>query len=555
MRNRSPQTAEKIRERLGERVLAGAPQWLAATGPATRSNALALLIGTLLGRLPAEDVSALVYTILLEQNADGSWSLDMDAAGDLSLTLEVVEALSTCGDSHAREALDKAVRWLERHRHSARLSEETLILLSAVTEVVPGSLRRMLMPVARLFMLRSARKTMQTCAGGALPLALSLLSRDKLSARGKGRRLLELQLLDGSWEGSSRTTVFALAALRHTALPLEDSAFERGWRFLRSLQLWDSEGLVQNPCDVSNILHATALRTLLVTAADQDVAAGSTLSLLHQARMSGGWALGGMLPTDLLTSALALDALSFAGDVPVETSWARRRTVLLFLRAQNSDGGWPLYTDGWSKPLWPGKRYASRIDVTAAAVQALAYSGVQEPGEEDAIARGLDFLLHRQTRRGLWRGDVNPSAVFATARTLEALFAASNERAADAVLRGAKALIALQQTDGGWGESLDLPSTPQHTAWALRALTGAPGVPQDVITKAKFYLEASVDRSELLWNSTCPAWPLPLGEHPAVLADLVTMWALEALAPTGIISRSRIRGGTRSRSIFDRRSR
>jgi hypothetical protein len=554
MRPKSPHIAEKIRERLGERVLSGVPQWLAPVVPAARSNAAALLIGSLLGRLPAEDVNALVYTILLEQRADGSWSPDGDRSGDLSLTLEVVEALSACGDSHARDALSRAVSWLETHRNAGHLSEETLILLSAVTEVVPGPMRKFFLPFAKHYLLRGARRQARMHGGRVMPLALSLLARDKASALGKGRELIGLQLLDGSWEGSSRTTMFALAALRHASVPLDDTAFERGWRFLRGLQVWDGDGLVQNPCDGSNLLHASALRALAVSAAEQDMVAGSTLSLLHQARTSGGWALGAMLPTDLFTTALVLDALSFAGDVPVETNWARRRAVLLLLRSQNSDGGWPLYfdPDAFAISRWTSRYARSRVDVTSAAVQALAYSGVQEEGEAKAILCGVRFLMRRQERSGLWESDVNGSRIFSAARALEALFAAGHERAGNAVIKGVQALVKCQQVDGGWSEKATELSTPQHTAWVLRALNGVPGVEAEVITRAKTYLEASLDRSELLWNTHTAAWPLPLAEPPVALSDLVTMWALEALAPAGITTRSRLRGLARSRSIFDR---
>ena len=537
--------AERLRDRIGEQVLAGAPQWLAAARPAAGANAGSLLIGTLLGRLPEEDVTALAQGILSEQNREGSWSSLPGGEGDLSLTLEVVEALSTCGHLCAREALDKAVHWLEEHRHAERLNEETLILLSAITELVPGRLRRMAMPTLRKFMLRRAQKKTRLHGLETMPLALSVLSKDRASARGEYRLILERQLPDGSWEGSSRTTVFALAALRHSSLPLDDPAMDRGWRFLRSLQVWDGETLVQSSCDASNLLHATALRTLLVTSADEEIAAAGTLSLLHQSRASGGCALGGMQPTDLMTTSLVLDALSFAGDVPVETLWARRRAVLLLLRSQNSDGGWPLYSHT------PEHRFPSHVDVTSAALQALAFSGLQEKGEEDAILRGVKYLQSKQNRNGLWNGDLNGSAIFSTSRAIEALFAAAEERAGVSVVKAVVALVRCQHADGGWSDRMDNGSTSEHTAWALRALSGAPGVAHEVVAKGKHYLEDHLDSDELVWGTHVATWPLPLSAQPTAVPDLVTIWGLEALAPAGIFSRTRSRGA-RSRSIFDR---
>ena len=368
------------------------------------------MLGALLGKLPSEDASALVRTVLAEQHADGSWGRTADGPGDLSLTLEVVEALSQAGDGQAQTALARAVGWLEAHRLGARLDEETLILLSAVADMVPGRLRRWLLPLARLVMRHRAGTSARRHRSEVLPLALSLLSRDRNGAFGRYGRLLELQMLDGSWEGATHTTVCALAALRHAGLAPEDAAFERGWRFLRSLQLWSGDRLVQNPCDLSNVLHAAAVRALLVAGAESDVAASSTLSLLHQARMHGGWAAGGMLPTDLMSTALALDALSFAGDVPVETAWSRRRAVLLLLRTQHGAGGWPLYPDAHNTrlsrlrtPHGP-RTNPSSLDVTAACVQALAYAGVRVAGEDAALARGVHFLLARQLECGLLAG-------------------------------------------------------------------------------------------------------------------------------------------------------
>jgi hypothetical protein len=558
MPNKSAQIVESIRTRLGERAIASAPQWLAPALPAARNNALSLLIGRLCGKLPAEDASALVSSIVAEQNEDGSWPVVVGGDGDMSVTLEVVEALTTCGVSGARDALSKAVVWLQAHRYGNPLDEQTVILLSSITEVIPAKIHRFFMPLARLILLRKSHHLARQHGQTAAPLALSILTRDKVSAPGYGHELLGQQLLDGSWEGSSRSTILAMAALRHASLPGTDAAFERGWRFLRSLQLWNENGLIQNPCDASCLLHASAIRSLLVSGADDETAAGSTLSLLHCARTSGGWGMGGMQPTDLLTTATALDGLSFAGDDPVETTWARRRAVLLLLATQNLDGGWPLYPDDSSRMRSLLFRRGnvgqsrSRVDVTAIALQALAYSGVRENGLEAALSRGISYLLRKQESNGLWRGDTIPSDIFATARSLEALLCAGNQGAARAVSKSVRILCAIQKDDGGWGDAAHGESTPHHTAWALRALTGAPGVDRSIHQRGQMYLERTLDPSELLWSIDTPAWPLPLGEDPMTVPDLTALWALEALVPAGIASRKRTFGATRIRSLFDR---
>lgn len=557
MGSKTTQIAERIRDRLGERVLAGVPQWLAPVLPAARNNAGALLVGTMTGKLPAEDVSALVRTLLCEQNADGSWSQSTGEAGDLSLTLEVVEALSTSGANSARQALSQAVSWLETHHDRVKLREDTLILLSSLTDMLPRRMNRLMMPVVRMFLLSRARRRLGYAPGSVLPIALSILSRERGQAASCASSLLEQQLLDGSWAGTARDTVFALIALRHASLPSADPAFERGWRFLCSLQVWKDQGLVQNPCDVSNVLHAAAARSLLVTGGDRDTAAGSTLSLLHQARMSGGWAAGGSLPTDLLTTSFALDALSFAGDVPIETLWARRRAVILLLRTQRADGGWPVYAGLRSRLpdtlVYRGRvqSHSSRVDVTAAVVQALAFSGVQERGMEEAIRRGVRFLLRRE-HGGLWPGDVFDSNIFATARALEAMVAAAGEFGVSAAWRAVSALMNRQNSDGGWSETGRESSTVLHTACVLRALTGIPGIPPEALQRGRLFLEQSLDPSQLVWTAGVPEWTLPLGLGKGSVNDLTTILALEALVPVGVPARTRALDTNRSRSIFHR---
>lgn len=559
MGSKTTQIAEKIRDRLSERALAGVPQWLAPVLPCARNNAGALLIGTMTGKLPAEDVSALVQSILSEQNDDGSWSVSHGQAGDLSLTLEVVEALSTSGDGSARNALTKAVAWLENHHDQIRLREDTLILLSSLTDMLPRRMNRLMMPVIRMFLLTRARYRMKRMPGTILPIALSILTLGRSQAAGGAAELLELQLPDGSWAGTARDTIFAMIALRHASLPADDAAFERGWRFLRSLQVWNDNGLVQNPCDVSNYMHAATLRTLLVTGGDAEAVTGSTVMLLHQARMSGGWAVGGMLPTDLFTTSHVLDALSFAGDSPLETHWTRRRAVMLLLRTQRDDGGWPIYAGSQNSFLNSFlrrgglSRHLSRLDVTAAAVQALTFSGVAEDGQEQAVARGIRFLLARESG-GLWQGDVFGSHIFATARTIEALIAAGGEACAPVTLRAIHTLVKRQNDDGGWSEDANAPSTVSHTAWVLRALTGIPGVPSECLQRGRIFLEQNLDPSELIWNSCAPEIPLPLGMGRGCLCDLTTLWALEALVPVGVPARPRITDAPHKRSLFQRNS-
>lgn len=549
--------AERIRGRVCERAMAGAPQWLAPMLPAARRTAGSLLIGHLIGRLPQEDASAMIAGILSEQNDDGSWPRVPEGAGDLSVTLEVVQALSTSGDESVRMALARAVHWLEGNRRR-ELDLETLLLIGSLSDLPPGRLRRWQMSAARWISPQRNLVRYRESASRGMRVALTAMSLDSARAHRFQRKLLELQRSDGSWDGSARTTTLTLAALRHASLPTNDTAFERGWRFLRSLQIWNHGGLIQNSCDVSSLLYAAAVRSLLTAGAEPDAVMPGVLTLLHLGDERGLWAAGAWLPADFLTTAWSLDALSLAGDSPVETTWMRRRAVLALLRAQRRDGSWPLMADAPRRlmnGLWERGSVAhamGSVEATAAVVQALAYCGLSQIGQHPAIEAGARLLLSRQGTRGLWKGSTLGD-VAATALAIEALTAAGTV-SAEAVFRGVRALEAEQRADGGWSDASDDASSPLHTAFALRALCGTPASAESVRNRAREFLLQSVDPSELLWNRGSLRFPPAFASEPLIVPELTSLWALEALTPIGLPERRKRREHGRAKSLFNRSS-
>jgi len=551
MADKTSELILKIRERMTERAMTGAPYWTAPVSVSARSTAGCLLIGTLLERLPVEDASALCETLTEEQNEDGSWSSIPHECGDLSLTLEVVEALSASRHPNATDALEHAIEWLERHRDRAQIELQTLCLLGALTDLPRSRAERWLGPIGKWWLHFSKLRSSYYTVRPSLKCSLRILGLSKAEALGQCRDLLELQYVDGSWDGATRSTVMAMIALRHTGLNSDDSAFERGWRFLLANQAWRGNALVQNSFDCSNLLHATALRALIMTGAEPDIAATSIFTLLHQQRNSGGWSVGGLLPTDLFTTASALDALSFAGDLPVETLWARRRAALLLARAQRSDGGWPMLhgrSNRFQKLV--GHRGSplerSRADVTALAVQALAYASLPEPNIERVIENGVRYLLRTQHKDGLWRTDAPELDILTTGRAIEALLGAAPDKTRGVVTAAVRGILRRQREDGSWGSTHD-------TAWIVRALAGMPGVPVDVLKSGRAWLERSLDRHELAWRVDGAGLPLPVGETSPGASDLTTLWALEALAPVSAAAKTRRLAGRKSRSTSDRR--
>ncbi len=363
------------------------PVWPVAVRSCAERNALAVLLGTLLGKLPNDDIAPLVRPILNEQDENGSWG------NDLSRTLEIVQALSQAQRPEARPHLNKAVTWLEEHPNRRQLRAETLLLLGHTTGLgAPIRFKQLLKPALHVAIDWSFRNQ-----NTSRKLAAHLLLNDAGGDDSKMSELVRRQLSDGSWEGNVRTTALAMAALRQAGLPASDSLFERGFRFMRVLQQWDGKDLIQAPCDVSNALHAMTLRSLLLADADNNEVASSAMLLLHQQDNSGGWAIGSGQPVDVMTTANALDALALFGDNPLETRWARRRAAEFLIAAQNADGSFALLPNG--------KWYASRgltngasLDATSAALLALCESG--EASAVRAMSKAVIYIRRAQQRNG-----------------------------------------------------------------------------------------------------------------------------------------------------------
>jgi hypothetical protein len=378
-----------------------------------------------------------------------------------------------------------------------------------------------------------------------------LLASDKAHALGRHHPLLELQRADGSWDGLTRNTVIALAALRHAGLSLDDTANERGWRFLRAQQHWSTNGLVQNPCDFSSLLHAAAIRSLVLLGTPVNDIGVSALSLLHTQRASGGWGIGSQTPTDLLTTATVSLALTTIGDEPFETGWARRRAGMLMLQSQRRDGGWPLYaglpTPYAKRPLL--MRTRSSMDTTAMVLRSLSADPFNHPCYQAALKNGARFLTRRQRKDGLWSSDIVGNPLFTTARAVEALSQLDDEDSRRANLNALRILRDAQRDDGGWG--FRGKSTPAETAWVIRALQSVPGLYKQTISRARAYLMDTLDESGLVWCSEFASFPIHYDESPVELWDLTTLWVLESFSPAPRRTPRKVK--RRAKSIFDKR--
>jgi squalene-hopene/tetraprenyl-beta-curcumene cyclase len=206
------------------------------------------------------------------------------------------------------------------------------------------------------------------------------------------------------------------------------------------------------------------------------------------------------------------------------------------LGLQNGDGGWPTFCRGWGH--LPFDRSGS--DLTAHALRAFMFwlkrtdgkfyrtfwtLNPDGPADVFAMEWGVDYLDQTQRPDGswlpLWFGnqhapdDENPT--YGTARVLAAyrdLDLMSSEQAR----RGIAWLLAVQNSDGGWGGAGNTPSSIEETALAVEVLFDAGEAARSAVERGLAWL---IERIEVGGLSQ----PTPIGFYFAKL------WYFEKLYP------------------------
>lgn len=512
MANLTPNQLEQLRARIIQRAESCIPVWPVSIRPCAERNALALLLGTLLGKLPNDDVAPLVRPILNEQEENGSWG------NDLSRTLEIVQALSQSSRPEARPNLNKAVTWLEEHPKRRQLKAETLLLLGHTTGLgAPIRFKQILKPALRMaidWSFRSEKKSRK--------LAAHLLLNEAGADSARMTELVRSQMSDGSWDGNVRSTALAMAALRQAGLPSNDSLFERGFRFMRVLQQWDGKDLVQGPCDVSVALHTATVRSLLLAGAESNDVAPSAMMLLHQQDVSGGWSIGSGQGLDVITTANAVDALSLFGDNPIETRWARRRAAAFLVSVQHADGSFAVQPNNkWFAHR--GALNAASLDATSCALFALCECG--EANAMQAINKAATFVKRAQQSNGAFGASTMQSQLVSTVLAAEALDAYGGSRAA--VERALDWIVSQQHVLGGFGDELGL--TTWHTAMGIRGLCLRPARHAEALAMARAHLQMRQDDETKWWNdSALNVFATGIGKRISS-TEISTMSAIEGL--------------------------
>ena len=148
-------------------------------------------------------------------------------------------------------------------------------------------------------------------------------------------------------------------------------------------------------------------------------------------------------------------------------------------------------------------------DVTARCISMLAQLG-HTVDTSPAMRNGVEYLRRTQLAEGSWYGRWGMNYIYGTWSVLCALNAAGVDKTSPVMRRAANWLIAIQNSDGGWGEDgasykLDYqkyesaPSTASQTAWSLLGLMAAGEVDHPSVRKGVAYLMQSQNK-EGVWD-------------------------------------------------------
>ena len=205
----------------------------------------------------------------------------------------------------------------------------------------------------------------------------------------------------------------------------------------------------------------------------------------------GGWAFefqNDFYP-DVDDTAFVLMALGRVEDPEsVRLRASIRRGLAWLVSMQNADGGWGAFDHENNLEFLNNIPFAdhnamldpSTADVTARALECLGHMGW--PATHPVVERGSAFVRHQQEKDGSWFGRWGVNYVYGTSGVLRALETLGMGASAES-RRGAEWLRSVQNSDGGFGESIlsyydpslkaKGKSTASQTAWGLIGLLAA----------------------------------------------------------------------------------
>ncbi|HET8998474.1 MAG TPA: squalene--hopene cyclase [bacterium] len=310
----------------------------------------------------------------------------------------------------------------------------------------------------------------------------------------------EHQEADGSWGGIQPPWVYSLIALNLEGLGTDHPVMRKGLEGMRRFSLEDESGWRFQACMSPVWDAAWALRALAaagIRAEHPSVRRAVRWILNEQITGPGDWCVrcpdvpcGGWafeFDNDLYpdiddTAVVVVGLLECGAGEEARDAVERARRWVLAMRSRN--GAWGAFDRDNTREIikkLPFCDFGAVLDppsedVTAHVLEMEALLGADE--RDPHVAGGLEYLRRTQTPAGSWFGRWGVNYIYGTWCVVSALAALGTGRSM--IDRAAQWLLAVQNPDGGWGETCysynDASfagvgrSSPSPTAWAVVSL-------------------------------------------------------------------------------------
>jgi squalene-hopene/tetraprenyl-beta-curcumene cyclase len=334
------------------------------------------------------------------------------------------------------------------------------------------------------------------------------------------RWIRDRQEADGSWGGIQPPWVWSIIALTALGYGLDDPTVAKAVEGWQGFMVEDGERLRPEACQSpvwDTALALLALRACgladdhrqLVRAGgyllSQEVLAKGDWSIRNPRLAPGGWAFeyeNDNYPDidDTAVIPLALHGMGIGEDEAI------RRGLDWLVGMQSRDGGWGAF-DVDNSAMWLYKipfcdfgkvTDEPSADVTAHSLEILGTLGVHE----DAVERGVEWLLSEQEEDGSWFGRWGVNHIYGTGAALPGLEACGIPHDHPSMRRAVAWLDSVQQESGGFGEDIRSYADPawrgradfttaSQTAWALLAYVAAGNAEDSSCGRAADYLCAA----------------------------------------------------------------